>query len=92
MEVVFQGLVAYGFGWLQCIKVKPCSQQGSQVKIQLHTTLCSKRYHKNIATTVTSVHALNCVLSSVSCTASQAASLLCVEYSAGQAPVLDADF
>ena len=29
----FQGLVAYGFCWLQYIKVKACSQQISEVKI-----------------------------------------------------------
>ena len=32
--LVFQCLVAYGPCWLQNIKVKPCSQQVSEVKIQ----------------------------------------------------------
>ena len=32
--LVFQSLVAYCFCGLQCIKVKPCSQQVPEVKIQ----------------------------------------------------------
>ena len=46
--LAFQGLVAYAFCWLQCIKVKPCSQQISEVKKQSQATLCSQRYRQNL--------------------------------------------
>ena len=45
--LAFQGLVAYGC-WLQCIKVKPCSQQVSEGKKQSQSTLCSQRYRPNL--------------------------------------------